>query len=390
MRVLVLSEFYPHQKNSTEGIIVREQLLQLSRQCDIRVLVPAMRYLPLPRYRALRKDTASAGHFSADEIPITRFAVWNPPLIAELIAPEMHRRSVLAAWHEQGLAPDLIHAHWAYRSGFVAAKVMEKYECPLVVTVQGSDINYWLHESRKRKRIVFALQRADAIIAVSRALAERVAAEGIATTKIHHIPNGVDLQVFRVRPGLLRDELKTKFGDVPLFLCVANLFDLKGQDVLLRAMALLPEGAGAVVFVGDGTDRPRLEKLAGQLHIAERVYFAGRIRHSEVPAWMNACDALVIPSWNEGVPAVAFEALACGLPVVSTKVGILPEVITSDDFGVLVPVGDPPALAAALFTAARRTWDKGKLRTRAEAFSWERLSAQVLQVYRSLLGDGRK
>lgn len=388
MRVLVLSEFYPHNKNPAEGIVVREQLLQLSRHCDVRVLAPAMRHLPLPRYRILRRHESSTGHF-VDPMAVERFPVWNLPLMGEIVASRMHERAAKSILARVAFAPDLIHAHWAYRSGFVGARLQVQYSCPLIITVHGSDINFWLHEFGKRNKILYALQRAAAIIAVSRELTEHIAAEGIAAGKIHYIPNGVDLAAFGPRPSAVKQEMRRRFGDVPLYLCVANIFHVKGQDVLLRALALL-RGSAAAVLVGDGPERPRLEKLARQLQLTRRVYFAGQKSHAEVAEWMNASDALVIPSRNEGCPLAALEALACGLPVVSTKVGMVPEAISSEDYGLLVPVEDPPALAAALSNAVQRIWDKSKLRARAEAFSLERLCIQVLQVYRSVLGDRRK
>ena len=390
MRVLVLSEFYPHEKNPHEGIFVREQLLELSKHCEIRVLAPAMRHVPLPRYRILRTQEAPIGRFPHNKIPVTRFRVWNLPIVAEWVARGIHLRAARGALARQYFVPDLIHAFWAYRSGYVAARLKEKYKCPVVITVEGSDVHTWLQEWRKRKRVLYALHQADAIIAVSRTLAERMIAEGIASEKIHHIPNGVNLESFSPRPSPLSGQLQKRFRGVSLFLCVANFLPVKGQDILLRALALLPENVGAVIFIGDGPERPRLEKLVVELKLTSRVEFAGRIPHAEIAEWMNAVDALVIPSRNEGWPTVIFEAMACGLQVVGTAIGGIPEAINSEDYGMLVQPEDPAALASALARGAQRKPDKNQLRRRAERFSWERLSEQVLQVYRAVLGEARR
>jgi glycosyltransferase involved in cell wall biosynthesis len=152
-------------------------------------------------------------------------------------------------------------------------------------------------------------------------------------------------------------------------------------------MALLPENAGAAILIGDGPERPHLEKLVEELQLTPRIFFAGKKSHAEIAEWMSAVDALVIPSRNEGWPTVIFEALACGLQVVGAAVGGIPEALNSDEVGILVPPEDPAALAAALSKVAQRKPDKNKLRARAERFSWERLSKQVLQVYQSVLGE---
>jgi glycosyltransferase involved in cell wall biosynthesis len=386
MRVLVLSEFYPHEKNPHEGIFVREQLAPLANHADLRVLAPAMRYLPLPRYKILRAQQPPVGYFSDDLCPVARFPVWNPPVIAEVVAPAMHRRGSRAALGRWQFTPDLIHAFWAYRSGYVAARLQEKYRCPLIITAEGSDIHTWLNEPRKRLKILHSLHRADALIAVSRALIEPMTNAGVAVTKMYHIPNGVDLQNFSYHPGALRTQLQNRLRSVSLFLCVANFFPVKGHDVLIRALALLPKEAGALILIGDGPEKSSIEKLVQELQLTSRVFFAGKKPHEEIAEWMSAADALVIPSRNEGWPTVIFEAMACGLQVVGSAVGGISEALNAAD-DLLAPPEDPAALAAAMLRAIQRQPDKIKLRQRAEAFSWERLSEQVLQVYRSVLGD---
>jgi len=390
MRVLALSEFYPHERNPHEGVFVRDQLLHLARHCEIRVMAPAMRHVPLPRYKLLRVQESPAGDFPKTSPPVTRFPVWNFPIVAEYIAPGMHVRAVRRTLAEKKFLPELIHAFWAYRSGFVGAQLKQEFNCPLVISIEGSDVHTWLDEPRKRDKILFALQSANAIICLSRALASRIVAEGISPEKLYQIPNGADLSFFAYRPTALAGELRNRLSAVSLFLCVANFLPVKGQDVLIRAMAQLPQSAGAAIFVGDGPERPRLEKLVEELQLTPRIFFAGKKSHAEISEWMSAVDALVIPSRNEGGPTVIIEALACGLQVVGTAVGMIPEVIDSEDIGFVVPPEDPAALASALSKIAQRKVNKEKLRTRAEMFSWERLSERVLQVYQSVTGERRR
>jgi glycogen synthase len=157
---------------------------------------------------------------------------------------------------------------------------------------------------------------------------------------------------------------------------------------LLAAVPLLRRAA-AVVLVGDGPLRPALERQAARLGPG-RVRFQGFVPHAEVPAWLAAADVLVLPSVYEELGSVLLEAMAAGLPVVASEVGGIPDAL--GPAGLLVPPGDPaalaaavdqvledPALAAELARAARR---------RAAACSWDTLAGRVLEVYRAVV-EGR-
>lgn len=161
------------------------------------------------------------------------------------------------------------------------------------------------------------------------------------------------------------------------------------SDFLINAMMLIPENCCAVILVGDGLERLRLEKLVEELKLTLQVFFAGKKPQTEITKWMSAADALVIASGNEGGPTISIKTLACGLQVVDKSVGIIPEVIDSEDIGFVVPPEDPAVLASALSKAAQRKVDREKLRARAEMFFWERLSERVLQVDQSVTGEQR-
>ena len=101
---------------------------------------------------------------------------------------------------------------------------------------------------------------------------------------------------------------------------------------------------------------------------------------------MNACDLFVLPSLNEGNPTVLPEALGCGKPFVGTKVGGVPEVITSDESGLLVEPADPEDLAGRILIALDREWDREKILTYAERYTWENIAKEIMGVYEQILG----
>ena len=100
---------------------------------------------------------------------------------------------------------------------------------------------------------------------------------------------------------------------------------------------------------------------------------------------MNACDLFVLPSLSEGNPTVMFEALGCGKPFVGTKVGGVPEVIASDDYGLLVEPADSEDLVEKILVALDREWDREKILTYAERYTWENVAKEIMGVYTQIL-----
>jgi glycosyltransferase involved in cell wall biosynthesis len=161
----------------------------------------------------------------------------------------------------------------------------------------------------------------------------------------------------------------------PVIGTVGNLLPIKGHEILLKAARQVVERRPEALFVlvGDGTRRAELERLAQTLNLSEQVRFLGRRR--DVPDLMQAFDVFVLTSNSEGCPNVILEAMATGLPVVSTSVGGVPELVT-DETGILVPPGDDAALADAIRQllddpARRQAMGQAGRRRAVEHFSLE-------------------
>ena len=317
--------------------------------------------------------------------------------VLRLGGPIRHLRQLYApaaALAVPGLAAgtDLVHVHLGEDLAVVPLGLLAgRRRRPVVLTVHCS-LRHTLQAGGGRglalSTVGAALEsvgerQADAVIVLTRRLADRLLAEGVDPGRVHVIPSGVDLRRFArplpdPAPALPR----------PRVLFVGRLAAQKGVTTLLEAVPLLRSPA-AVVLVGDGPLRPALERQAARLGPG-RVRFQGFVPHAEVPAWLAAADVLVLPSVYEELGSVLLEAMAAGLPVVASAVGGIPDAL--GPAGRLVPAGDPaalaaavdqvlddPALAAELAAAARR---------RAAAFSWDTLAEQVLEVYRQVV-EGR-
>lgn len=182
-------------------------------------------------------------------------------------------------------------------------------------------------------------RRSHRIIVPSCYLADWVARWGIPSSKIiviHNVPEPTD----GVRPAVL--PMETFLNAVT----VGRLVPWKRIDQILEAVSRIRE-LGLVV-IGEGPERTRLRKIARDLGVTDRVYFAGRRGKNETLALMAACDLLVLNSTYEGLPHVLLEAMALGVPVVATAVGGTPEVVRDGENGLLLPPADSDALLAAL------------------------------------------
>jgi sugar transferase (PEP-CTERM/EpsH1 system associated) len=218
---------------------------------------------------------------------------------------------------------------------------------------------------------------------------------GVAESKLRLICNGVDVERFRPGGRERREAvLPQGFADQDSLLIgsVGRLEAVKDQLTLVRAFKELclrrPDNNRLrLVLIGDGSLRGKVEDLVAQEGIQDRVWLAGS--REDVPQLLAALDVFVLPSLAEGISNTILEAMACGLPVVATRVGGNEELLLEDETGFLVPRADPQAMAAALLNyvdhAALRVAHGAAARARVEgAFSISRMVSRYLEVYDEL------
>jgi len=282
--------------------------------------------------------------------------------------------------------PDLVHAHYVSSYGFLGALANRH---PYVVSAWGSDVyEFPARGPAQRLMVEFALRRADAICSTSqimRAQTGRYTGKPVTVT-----PFGVDTT--RFAPGPPRGDGRVVFG-------IVKSMDVKyGIEVLLRAFAEFlarvgPELAdrSELVVVGGGPKLVEYQELAQSLGISARVRFTGRIPHDEVPEAIRGFDVFVVPSVSdsESFGVAAVEAQACGVPVIASDVGGLPEVVRAGVTGYLVAPRDPGAIAEKMVTLATKPELRALLGAAGRAhviehFTWERNAAAMLDVYAGL------
>ena len=283
---------------------------------------------------------------------------------------------------------DIIDAHWVYPDGLAAVLLGRFFKKPVVVSARGSDINLYGQFPLIRRLLRYTLHKTDRVIAVSRALKMAMVRLGIPDSKISVIPNGVDTKKFY---PLCRKEAREKLGvpgDAKVILSVGHLTPGKGFDVVMKAIALLleesPQENLQLIIVGDGPFRKALEKTGSILNLARNVSFRGNVSHEELFLLYSAADLFCLASEMEGCPNVILESLACGTPVVATAVGGIPEIIQSDEFGLLAERNETQ-IAGAIQAALRKSWQSGDLIQLAKQHSWEQTAWAVRHVFESVL-----
>ena len=208
-------------------------------------------------------------------------------------------------------------------------------------------------------------------------------------SKLHIVHCGVNTDAYAPAPRGEHDPA------APRLLCVGRLVPEKAQSLLIRAVARLADEFPGVActFVGDGPDRPRLEALCRDLGVTERIKLAGSVSQDEIQNYYDAADLFVLPSFAEGVPVVLMEAMAKEIPVISTRIAGIAELIEEQACGLLVPPGNLDALVEAI----RRLLEDSVLRDRLAAagrqkvvsdFNMERIGRQIGEILHARLGGG--
>lgn len=286
------------------------------------------------------------------------------------------------------LKPDVVHTH-GYRSNVVGSAAARALEVPTVSTIHGFTGTGWkirLFQWLERQSLI----RADAVVAVSRPLAHQLEKLGIARNTIHTIPNARDLSMDLLDAIEAREKLDVRPEAFHIG-WVGRMTEEKAPDLMVEAAVLLRARKQLSNFrltlIGDGPYQQPLKDRTKKRGLQEFVKWTGQITNAA--RFYNGFDVIAISSRSEGTPIVALEAMAAGTPLVATKVGGIPDLLDSNS-ALLIPPGDPSALAAAI---EKINADPSSAETRVEAArkriestaSPERWAEQHLEVYHHVL-----
>jgi glycosyltransferase involved in cell wall biosynthesis len=273
---------------------------------------------------------------------------------------------------------DCIDSHFVYPDGFAAVRLGQKLRLPVIVSARGSDINLYPSFRLIRPMLRWTLAHAAGAIAVSADLKEKMIALGISETKIRVIPNGVDAARFQPRDAKSARKQLGLPEEGFLLVSVGSLIEAKGHHLLIAAVAELAKSFPKLrlYILGEGVYRSRLEEVVREKKMQERVFLFGTRPNEELNLWFSAADLSCLMSSREGWPNVVAEALACGTPVLATRTGGIPEIISSPELGMLVE-RNVQSIAVGLQRALTKPWNRAEIARHSRSRSWDAVAAEV-------------
>lgn len=390
MRVLVLSSVFPNRQQPTLGVFIRERMRRVAESCELVVVAPVPWF---PFNRAIRgvRWAGVPSREVQDGIEVLHPRVFSVPGILKCLDGVFYAISLAAYIRRlrRRFAFDVIDAHFAYPDGLGAVLLGRLFRRPVVITLRGSIVRLSGH-ALHRPQLRYALNAAARVLSVSDSL--KVVAVGLGTPpeKIRVVPNGVDVERFR---PLDRSETRTRLHlprDRRILLSVGGLNEGKGHHRVMAALPRLLKEHPDLLYVIVGSERrsdtirPLLNRLIERDGLAEHVRIVGERPHDEIPLWLAAADVFCLATRSEGWANVLLEAIACGRPVVATRVGGNAEVVSSGELGILVPPGDDAVLADAIAEALGRRWDPKVMVEHARRHSWVAAARAVLEEFRGV------
>jgi teichuronic acid biosynthesis glycosyltransferase TuaC len=388
IRTLLFSTLYPSSERPLHGIFVETRLRELlkSGAVDTRVVAPVPWFFSGdPRWgdwgAMVRTPHSETRH--GIEVLHPRYPV--VPKIGMTIAPlllALAVRPTIARLIDEGFDFDLIDAHYYYPDGVAAAMLARHFGKPFCVTARGTDLNLIPQYRLPKAMMQWTASHAAASIGVCGALVDVLRQWGVDPKALHVMRNGVDLHRFAPMPqAAARGRLGLSAS--PLLLSVGHLVERKGHHIAIRALAELRQlhPQAQLLIAGEGTERASLEKLIADLQLGQHVRLLGSVPNTELASWYSAADVLILASSREGWANVLLEAMACGTPVVATKIWGTPEVVAHEGVGRLVADRTGPAFAAAIHALLAQAPDRAGVRRYAEGFSWEETSQRQLALF---------
>lgn len=324
------------------------------------------------------------------EVDVVRYPLFEYPPYDLALAVRMHE-----VVREHRL--DILHAHYAIphaTSAWIAKEMLESdaIDVRIITTLHGTDITLVGQDPSFQTLTKFSIERSDGLTAVSHFLKrETYNAFGCTGCAVEVIHNFVDPELYdrKAHSPLLREQLGSN-GDRAVIMHVSNFRPVKRVRDIVRIFAKVrSEQPAVLVMVGDGPERTSAEQEARELGVQDDTFFLGKI--DVVAPLLASADLFLLPSQSESFGLSALEALACGVPVVASRVGGIPEVVNDGVTGVLCEVGDVDGMAAASLEILgdRARWERMSAAAAADArrrFSRDEMVARYEAFYERTLG----
>jgi len=377
MDVLFASHLYPSPASPLKGVFVSQLARALADLCRVTVAAP-LTWDP----RIHRRRPPCAGR---QDGAITVYHPYRLPTPRPLDALRWRaHRAALSAMPHQG-PWHIIHSHWIDPDAAAVLRWPPAQGSIQVATIHGHAALGKGTIASPSPRIAATLRQLDHVFAVSSELRQILIDEfhlDPARVSVHF--NGIDPSRFYLADQASARQQLGLPPDRPIILTIARLSPEKDLPTLIKALHLSGHPDIEWHVLGEGPGRDQLSHLARELRLADRCFFHGGVAHDQLLPWFSAADLFCLPSLHEGCPVVVLEALASGLPVVASRVGAVPDLLTPD-LGLLFEPRDTSALAAALTTALARTWHRPTIAAHGASHTWQKAAHHLHHHYQALL-----
>ncbi|MES1999798.1 MAG: glycosyltransferase [Pseudomonadota bacterium] len=388
--LVVFSTLFPHAGAPNAGPFIRERMFRVGAVLPVTVVSPQpwfpgqallRRWKPHFRPAAPRRES----HQGIDVLHPRFFSV--PGFFKQFDGLFMALSCYFTVKRLQRVGKlDILDAHFGYPDGYAATLLGRWLRVPVTITLRGTEVPH-ARNPTLRLHLVSALQAATRVFSVSQSLRQHAISLGIAGDKVRVVGNGVDIAKFH---PVDRTQARAQLGiaaDVPVLISVGGLVERKGFH---RVIACLPElivryPQLQLLIVGgasaEGDMRPELEQQVAELGVQAHVRFLGILPAASLKWPLSAADVFVLSTRNEGWANVFLEAMACGLPVISTDVGGNAEVVCRAELGTIVPFDEHAALRDALMAALARDWDREAILAYARDNGWHRRVTVLVEEF---------
>ncbi|AHK78199.1 glycosyl transferase family 1 [Ectothiorhodospira haloalkaliphila] len=392
-RLVVYTHVYPNTSQPNFGLFVRERMRRVAQELELVVVAPAP-WFPFqgllrrfkPEYRPRLPH-----HETQDGIDVYHPRYFSFPGLFKWTDGWFQ---ALGSWRvlrqlKREDRFDIIDAHFIYPDG-VAARLLSRWlGYPYTITLRGS-LRRFEHSPLEKKQIQQALKGASIVLSVADSLRQDAIAWGHPPDHVRVVGNGVDLDRFGPED---RRSSRDRWGlpaNARLLVSVGGLTERKGFHRIIDVMPSLLRRIPDLHFViaggatPEGNNEPQLRQQIQDLKLEDRVHLLGPVSPDELKYVYSAGDVFALATRFEGWANVFLEASACGLPIVTTRVGGNAEVVNSPDVGVLVPFGDAKALEDALHQALTTTWNTEVILRHARDNAWQQRIPELVDIFRDI------
>ena len=386
MKVLFISHLYPNAAHPFLGSFVKEQAGYVNRSADLDVIAPVPDF-PFISIFGKYKDN----RIVPESVDFDNMQVFHPrylviPKFFKFLDAELYYRSlnVFFESHPKVRQADIMHFHWGYPDALAGIRWAKRFNKRTVLTVHGNESICFFESSLRKNMMLKHLKEIDHIIAVSGDLRDKIIGNyGVLPENISVIANGIDKEKFFLTDKQAAKKYCGFDSGFKYILSVCRLSEEKGLKYLFKALSMLDDKI-RLVIAGDGPLKRKLVVLAKDLNISERIIFLGPVDHEKLRFWYNGADLFCLPSLWEGCPCTVIEAMACGAPVVATRVGAVPDLI-DQKCGVLVDSKSPEQLKDSINRVLEKEWDNKAISKIGQDYTWEHVSEKISKIYEKVL-----